>query len=99
VKRAIIVALLLSGTVWAQQSVKDAPPKPEWIPDPSAGHYDCPAGWMAYQKAEPPVLWDGPVAASASSTSAVYITPPKDKKGHLIGAQPPPPICIKEPAI
>lgn len=95
-QRVLAIVLLLAGAAWGQSDGSawktSAAPAPEWIPDPSAGHYDCPEGWMAYQKAEPPVMRDGPIAASA-----IYREAPKDKKGHLLGERPEPPICIQEP--
>lgn len=107
-KRIAAIVLLLAGTVFAQTAgmtvdgkclpagaiCKFSNPTPEWVPDPSAGHYDCPEGWMAYQKAEPPVMRDGPIAANMH---AIYREIPKDKKGHLLGERPDPPICIQEP--
>jgi hypothetical protein len=95
----------LGCTVWTEKEWADAQkleedaakhgivPFARWIADPSAGHYDCPDGWMAYAKSEPPVYRDGPIAANAV---AIYIPPRKDKKGHLIGEQPSAPICIQE---
>jgi hypothetical protein len=65
------------------------PPTAEWVSDPSAGHYDCPDGWMAFSKSEPDPRVDTIVTANA-----IYIPPPRDKKGHVLGSQPPPPICI-----
>ena len=87
----ILAAVLLAAfavTVGAQTSNQPTP-KPEWVPDPSAGHYDCPNGWMAYSPSEPEVPYYGPIAA-------MYHHPPTDKKGHILGVQPPMPICIKE---
>ena len=78
---------MLAGSVFAQTA--NVIPKPEWVPEPSAGHYDCPNGWMAYSPSEPEVPYYGPIAT-------IYHHPPKDKKGHILGVQPPVPICIKE---
>jgi hypothetical protein len=75
------------------------PPKPEWVPDPSAGHYDCPDGWTAYTKSEPEVWSYGGAtfAAYPITANGVFIPPPRDKKGHVLGVQPPAPICVVEP--
>jgi hypothetical protein len=72
-------------------SIPLAASAPEWVPDPSAGHYDCPTGWIAYTRSEPQVYSDAPISAAA-----VFITPPVDEKGHVLGSQPAPPICIQE---
>lgn len=66
-------------------------PTPEWVPDPSAGHYDCKAGWTAYSKSEPVKYSD-----SMAPIAAVYNPPPTDAKGHVLGVRPPAPICIKD---
>jgi hypothetical protein len=79
-------------------------PTPEWVPDPSAGHYDCPDGWTAYQREEPNKWSDSSIALAANLgttsgngvVSAIYRRPQLDKKGHELGVQPPPPICIKD---
>jgi hypothetical protein len=68
-------------------------PSPVWVADPSAGHYDCPDGWTAYGKSEPEVFKAGGYAVPAS---AIYRTPNLDKKGHVLGEQPVPPICLQE---
>jgi hypothetical protein len=68
-----------------------SPPKPEWVPDPSAGHYDCPDGWTAFSQSEP-----NPHVDVSIATNAIYIAPPRDKKGHVLGSQPPPPICVQD---
>lgn len=87
-KIKIVILLALFETTLFAQSANQVP-KPEWVPDPSAGHYDCPNGWTAYSRSEPNLVGIGPV-------SAIYIAPHLDKKGHLLGDQPPMPICIKD---
>ena len=67
------------------------PPIPEWVPDPSAGHYDCPDGWTAMASVEPMKYSD-----RFQSVPAVYVLPLLDKKGHELKSQPAPPICIKD---
>ena len=67
------------------------PPKPEWVPDPSAGHYDCPDGWTAMASVEPMKYYD-----RFQLTPTVYVSPTLDKKGHELKSQPAPPICIKD---
>lgn len=62
--------------------------QPEWVPEPSAGHYDCPNGWVAYSRSEP----YPPVTA----VNANYVPLPTDKKGHVLGVRPPEPICIQD---
>jgi hypothetical protein len=70
-------------------AVSCSPPKPEWVPDPSAGHYDCPDGWMAYSRSEPYPPYNGPVVS-------IYRAPTTDKKGHVLQDRPAVPICIQE---
>jgi hypothetical protein len=65
------------------------PPKPEWVADPSAGHYDCPDGWTAYKAEEPRKFFTGPIAA-------IYRAPTLDKKGHVLDDRPSPGICIQD---
>ena len=77
-------------TVPGNNSKFSTTPIPEWVPDPSAGHYDCPDGWTAYARSEPmPYKIPGPVAA-------VYFPPKTDKKGHVLNDQPEKPICLAE---
>ena len=64
------------------------PPTPVWVEDPSAGHYDCPEGWMEYEPAEPPVYRNGP-------QTLPYMSVPKDAKGHVLKFRPAPGICIE----
>jgi hypothetical protein len=87
--RTISLAVLALATVSVFAQSVNQPPKPEWVPDPSAGHYDCPDGWMAYKVAEPEKPYYGPVAA-------IYRAPTLDKKGHILDDRPSPGICIKE---
>lgn len=70
-------------------------PKPEWVPDPSAGHYDCPDGWLAMQSVEPEV-WKPPYWGPTFNDT-IPAPPSRDKKGHVLGYRPPPPICVQEP--
>ncbi len=65
-------------------------PSPVWVADPSAGHYDCPEGWLAYTRSEPEVY------QVIAPVPAVYRAPNCDKKGHVLNEQPPLPICIQE---
>jgi hypothetical protein len=96
-KDSIWAMVRLGCTVWTKQEwdIAEEHQKkrdfqtPHWVPDPSAGHYDCPDGWTAFSRSEPTIPWSG-------SVSAVYIEPHKDKKGHVLGEQPPPPICIRD---
>jgi len=78
-----------SGALHCEGCIKV--PVPEWVPDPSAGHYDCPEGWTAYAKAEPPKF------SGIIYEDDVYIRPSTDKKGHVLGVRPPAPICIQDP--
>jgi hypothetical protein len=70
-----------------------APPVPtyEWVPDPSAGHYDCTEGYTAMESVEPQKYSD-----RFQSVPAVYIITNLDKKGHVLGNRPAPPICVKD---
>lgn len=72
-------------------NVTPTSPIPEWVPDPSAGHYDCPEGWTAFSRSEP-----NPQIDTIVATNAIYIAPPRDKKGHILGSQPPPGICVQD---
>lgn len=95
----------LGCTVWSDKEWDDAKrseqgwqknpnshPQPKWIPDPSAGHYDCPDGWTAMVSAEPPV-WSGSYGQIQLN---IPPPPPRDKKGHVLGVQPPAPICLRD---
>ena len=86
-KRFAFLFLLTTG-LFAQSKPSETP-KSVWIPDPSAGHYDCPEGWTAFGKVEPEKPYYGPIAA-------IYHEPPKDKKGHILGVQPPQTVCIQD---
>lgn len=86
--KRLLFALAISISMFAQTPTT---PKPEWVPEPSAGHYDCPDGWTAYSRSEPIPYSDAPITANA-----VYIAPPRDKKGHALGQRPPEPICIQD---
>ena len=80
----------------AETSSPVTAPAPTWVPDPSAGHYDCPEGWMHYAPAEPQVYHEMP-----SSMHLPYFEPPRvtrDAKGHVLGTPPAPGICVKEAA-
>jgi hypothetical protein len=94
-KLATILLVVGIAALASAQNANPPTPKPEWVPDPSAGHYDCPDGWMAYSRSEPDVYHIGG-AVAAYAQPAIYITPRLDKKGHVLNEQPPPPICIKE---
>lgn len=91
-KTRLFFFLLMATSLFAQsgRNVPDVtPPKPEWVPDPSAGHYDCPDGWTAFSRSEPYPVWNGPIAA-------IFVAPHKDKKGHILGEQPALPICVRD---
>jgi len=101
VLRVMLIMAVAAICITPVSAVDPQTPKPEWVPDPSAGHYDCPNGWMAYTKSEPEKWSPGGATMTFASgqeamSSAVFITPPLDKKGHILGVQPPVPICIKE---
>ena len=69
-------------------------PQPVWVPDPSAGHYDCVEGYSHYERSkdQPKLPYDGPIAAP-------YFVGPKptvDAKGHVLGERPAPGICVKD---
>ena len=68
------------------------PPIPEWVPDPSAGHYDCPDGWTAMESVEPEKYY----GLTMGGWAYIEPHPTLDKKGHKLKSQPAPPICIKD---
>ena len=67
-----------------------SPPTPEWVPDPSAGHYDCPDGWTAFRPDEPTKFGNNGIAIG------IYHPLTLDRKGHLLYDRPPVPICIQD---
>jgi len=72
------------------------PPQPEWVPDPSAGHYDCPDGWMASKIVSlEPEKWHDPFSVNFYPGYLTQI-PALDKKGHALGVRPLPPTCMQE---
>lgn len=64
-------------------------PTPEWVPDPSAGHYDCPEGWTHYLPSEPP-------PHTIVIRNAIYISPNLDKKKHVLLDRPAAGKCIQD---
>lgn len=67
-----------------------SPPQPVWVPDPSAGHYDCPGGWTAYSRSEPyAVRWTGELWSDGLGTLM-------DAKGHILKLRPDPGICVED---
>jgi len=90
--RAMVCTMPTSGISIALSS--SPVPQPEWVPDPSAGHYDCPDGWMAMISAEPE-KWHIP--NTFVNGMAMGGGPPNlDKKGHILRDRPSPPICIQD---
>jgi hypothetical protein len=94
----ILSILIVSGILWPKlllpQTVttpRTVQVQPTWVPDPSFGHFDCPDGWIAYERSEPYPPFQG-------STAAVYIAPPHDAKGHVLNPDKNnrKAICIKE---
>jgi hypothetical protein len=75
-------------TVAQSKPISTETPKPEWVPDPRAGHYDCPDGWTAFSSSEPEI--------PRTFANLIYSPQPKDKKGHLLGVRPAPGICIQD---
>jgi hypothetical protein len=71
----------------------DGTPIPNWVPDPSAGHFDCPDGWIAYERTEPRTY-----SEQLQSVPAIYQAPILDTKGHVLGAKRTPQYaaCIQE---
>jgi hypothetical protein len=86
----------IAGDVHPTSTVVGPTPQPEWVPDPSAGHYDCPDGWTAMRSAEPEkwrAPYNGPIAAP------YYLGKPNlDKKGHVLAERPSPPVCVSDAA-
>lgn len=76
-------------------TVSDSPPQPEWVPDPSAGHYDCPDGWIAVVPSEPP-KYSPPLLFVPARAVHIEAKPNLDKKGHVLGERPKSPICVQE---
>lgn len=72
-------------------AITSSSPTPEWVPDPSAGHYDCPDGYSAYVRSEL-----SKYSERFGSINAVLITPELDKKGHALRGRPEPPKCIQD---
>ena len=89
--------VLIVGPTGALSLAPDAP-NPEWVPDPSAGHYDCPDGWTAMASVEPMKYYDRFQLTSnpLGMLPPVYVSPTLDKKGHELKYRPAPPICIKD---
>jgi hypothetical protein len=97
--KRLLIILAMAMPLFAQSDKRPAPPQPEWVPDPSAGHYDCPDGWIAYESVEPKV-YRSPAGGLGSSFTQEYFPnysiPHVDKKGHVLSERPKPPICIQE---
>ena len=73
---------------------QSASPQPEWVPDPSAGHYDCPDGWTAMRSAEPE-KWHTPnILVNGMAMGGG--PPTLDKKGHVLAERPSPPVCVSD---
>ncbi len=83
-----IVCVGQSNTPTKSFGTSDLVPNPVWVPDPSAGHYDCPNGWTAYSRSEPDVV--------PSISNAPLYPSLMDAKGHFLRSQPKAGICVKD---
>lgn len=71
-----------------QDSRLQVTPLPTWVPDPSAGHYDCPDGWIAYSRSEP-------TYTAGQLGGLIYHPQMQDAKGHVLADRPEPGICVQ----
>jgi hypothetical protein len=88
------------GRIYAQDVTPNnmpdlaGPPQPAWVPDPSAGHYDCPDGWTEYSRSEPYPPTNNLYTLNDGPPLGFYET--LDAKGHVLALRPAPGICIKD---
>lgn len=98
---ALLAILVLAGaTAKARQETghvtggNPPPPQPIWVPNPSAGHYDCPDGWAAYSRTEP-ASFNSAFSANGVMDFRNY-TIQTDANGHVIESRPAPGICVED---
>lgn len=81
------------GILGETTNIPNKVPNPVWVPDPSAGHYDCPDGWSEYARREPP---PPPPRFGATFDQPICISGCADAKGHVFQERPSPGICVEE---